>query len=57
MLRIAHERLKPQIPSAYKMTIVPLLDQNLMLLESMEVQPLKIPPTALEDRRKRLKEK
>lgn|SRR5208337_1694799 len=51
MLRIAHERLKPQIPPSFKMTIVPLLDQNLMLLESMEVQPRKIPPTSVEQRR------
>jgi len=57
MLSIAHERLTPQIPSPFKMTIIPMLKQNLMLLESMEVKPQKIPPTALEERRKRLKEK
>lgn len=57
MLRVAHERLKPQIPKAFQTTINPLLDQNLLILEQLKIEPRKIPPTSIEERRERLRKK
>ncbi len=54
MLHIAHERLKPQIPTPFRIAFNRLLDESLMMLDSMEVHPQKILPVNTELRRENL---
>ncbi|HYW01806.1 MAG TPA: hypothetical protein VE862_10060 [Candidatus Acidoferrum sp.] len=55
MLLIAHERLKPQIPKAFRITSNRSLDDNYAMLDAMEIHQQKNPLGNVEVRREALR--